>query len=208
MRLLTEDLELATGAVEDAVRYVIGERLRLRRDARNISSDKGFKTSAPYRTPYAPSTGALRRTERQIFMTDETTENATSLDGVFELLSNHGYDITTESDSVLRVREIESGIVIRCVLEDNILFNSVTCMSVSADFLTPDVLRAMLASDNGISTSNFQLYERQDGKVALTLNNFCKLLAMGADDADDILSCLEFLEIDVLTAHNMIGKLG
>ena len=151
---------------------------------------------------------ALRRTERQVLMADETTENAISLDGVFELLSDHGYDITTESDSVLRVLEIESGIVIRCVLEDNILYNSVTCMSVSADSLTSDVLRAMLASDNGISTSNFQLYERQDGKVAITLNNFCKLLAMGADDADDILSCLEFLEIDVLTAHNMIGKLG
>lgn len=141
-------------------------------------------------------------------MADETTESAISLDGVFELLSDHGYEVTTESDSVLRVREIESGIVIRCVLEDNILYNSVTCMSVSADALTSVVLRSMLASDNGISTSSFQLYEQQDGKVAVTLNNFCKLLAMGADDADDILSCLEFLEIDVLTAHKTIGNLA
>lgn len=141
-------------------------------------------------------------------MADETKEKAVSLDVVYELLSENGYEVSTEGDSVLRVREVDSGIVIRCVLEDNILFNTVTCMTLPADAVGPEGMRKMLASDNGISTSNFQLYERPDGKVAVTLNNFCKLLAMGADDADDILSCLEFLEIDVCAAHRMIGELG
>jgi hypothetical protein len=69
-------------------------------------------------------------------------------------------------------------------------------------------MQKMLAADNGISTSNFQLYSRPDGSVAVTLNNFCKLLAMGEDDADDILSCMEFLEIDVIAAHEMLGQLA
>ena len=37
----------------------------------------------------------------------------------------------------------------------------------------------MLAADNGISTSYFQLYDAGAGKVAVTLNNFCKLQDMG-----------------------------
>ena len=59
----------------------------------------------------------------------------------------------------------------------------------------------MLAADNGISTSYFQLYDAGDGKVAVTLNNFCKLQDMGADDEDDILSCVHFLLVDVMSAR-------
>ena len=39
---------------------------------------------------------------------------------------------------------------------------------------------------NGISTSHFSLSKSADNKVAITLNNFCKLQDLGADDRDDI----------------------
>ena len=140
-------------------------------------------------------------------MADETEVKAVTLDAVQALLGENGYEVTSEGDSVLRVRELDSGIVIHCVLEDNILFHTVTCVAVPKSALTAEVMGKMLASDNGISTSSFQLYDRADGKVAITLNNFCKLLAMGTDDADDILSCLEFLEVDVVAARGLIGGL-
>ena len=69
------------------------------------------------------------------------------------------------------------------------------------------VMRKMLASDNGISTSYFQLYDAGGGKVAVTLNNFCKLQDMGADDEDDILSCVHFLLVDVLSARGLLSGL-
>jgi len=65
-------------------------------------------------------------------------------------------------------------------------------------------MRKMLASDNGISTSHFQLYETGDD-VAITLNNFCKLQELGPDDEDDILSCVSFLLADVVHAKQLIG---
>jgi hypothetical protein len=68
-------------------------------------------------------------------------------------------------------------------------------------------MRKMLAADNGISTSYFQLYDTGAGKVAVTLNNFCKLQDMGADDEDDILSCVHFLLVDVMEARELIGGL-
>ena len=65
----------------------------------------------------------------------------------------------------------------------------------------------MLAANNGISTSYFQLYEAGEGKVAITLNNFCKLQDLGADDEDDILSCVHFLLVDVMTARHLLAGL-
>ena len=70
------------------------------------------------------------------------------------------------------------------------------------------MMRKMLASDNGISTSYFQLYDMGGGKVAVTLNNFCKLQDMGADDEDDILSCVHFLLVDVLEARTSKSRPG
>ena len=65
----------------------------------------------------------------------------------------------------------------------------------------------MLAAGNGISTSHFQLYEAGAGKLAVTLNNFCKLQDMGPEDEDDILSCVHFLLADVLSARRLLGEL-
>ena len=66
-------------------------------------------------------------------------------------------------------------------------------------------MHKMLAADNGISTSHFQLYDAGTGRVAVTLNNFCKLQDLGPDDEDDILSCVSFLLADVVHAQNLIG---
>ena len=68
----------------------------------------------------------------------------------------------------------------------------------------------MLAAENGISTSHFQLYEAGSGKVAVSLNNFCKLQDLGPDDEDDILSCVRiFLLVDVSEcAATLIGSLA
>ena len=63
----------------------------------------------------------------------------------------------------------------------------------------------MLAADNGISTSYFQLYDMGDG-IAVTLNNFSKLQDLGPEDQDDVLSCINFLLADVLRAKELIGS--
>ena len=65
----------------------------------------------------------------------------------------------------------------------------------------------MLDSGNGISSSYFQLYDVGSGKVGVTLNNFCKLQDLGADDTDDILSCVHFLLVDVIAARGLLGDL-
>ena len=64
-----------------------------------------------------------------------------------------------------------------------------------------------LAAGNGISTSYFQLYDTGGGKVAVTLNNFCKLQDMGPEDEDDILSCVHFLLVDVMEARRLLTGL-
>jgi hypothetical protein len=74
--------------------------------------------------------------------------------------------------------------------------------------VTPEIMAAMLAADNGISTSSFQLYDAGEGKVAITLNNFCKLQDMGIEDDDDILSCVHFLLVDVMTARRVLKGLA
>jgi hypothetical protein len=78
-------------------------------------------------------------------------------------------------------------------------------MTVPQAQLTAPVMRKMLAADNGISTSHFQLYDVGNGNVSVTLNNFCKLQDLGADDEDDILSCVHFLLADVVHAKELIG---
>jgi hypothetical protein len=129
----------------------------------------------------------------------------TTLDQIHSLLAAKGYSVSEAGDGVLRIKELSSGITLQAVLAGEILFLSLVCMSVKESSLTPAVLRRMLASDNGISTSNFQLYATGGGDVAVTLNNFCKLQELGADDEDDILSCVSFLLADVVHAKDLLG---
>ena len=133
-------------------------------------------------------------------------QTATSYLGqIHALLANKRYSVTDLDDSVLKIQELESGISLRAVVEGDILFLSLVCMTVPAAQLSAAVMRKMLAADNGISTSHFQLYDSADGNVSVTLNNFCKLQDLGPDDEDDILSCVSFLLADVVHAKELIG---
>jgi hypothetical protein len=134
-----------------------------------------------------------------------TATTNTTLDQIHSLLAAKGYAVTEAGEGVLRTSETSSGITLQAVLAGDILFLSIVCMSVKESSLTPAILRKMLASDNGISTSNFQLYTTGGGNVAVTLNNFCKLQELGPDDEDDILSCVSFLLADVMHAKDLLG---
>jgi len=129
------------------------------------------------------------------------------MDRVGSLLAKKGYEVSTAGANALRIREVTSGVPVQAVLEGNILYLSLTCTVVPSASISAEVMRKMLASDNGISTSYFQLYDTRDSKVAITLNNFCKLQDMGVDDEDDILSCVHFLLVDVMQARELIGGL-
>jgi hypothetical protein len=126
---------------------------------------------------------------------------------IHALLAERGYEVSESGPDSLTIREVDSGLSIQCVLQGQILYFSLVCTVVPRAAVTADVMRQMLASDNGISTSYFQLYETGDSKVAVTLNNFCKLQDLGSDDEDDILACVHFLLVDVLSAHRLVGHL-
>lgn len=124
---------------------------------------------------------------------------------IHDLLSRKRYSVTESDTSVLKIRDLESGISLRAVLQGDILFFSLVCVVVPRSKMTPALMQKMLAADNGISTSHFQLYDVGNGQVAVTLNNFCKLQELGPDDEDDILSCVNFLLADVVHARDLIG---
>ena len=130
---------------------------------------------------------------------------ASNIGQIHALLAHKRYSVEELAENVLRIEEVESGISMRAVLEGDILFLSLICLVTPAGSLTPAVLRKMLAADNGISTSHFQLFDVADGQVAVTLNNFCKLQDLGPDDEDDILSCVSFLLADVVHAKELLG---
>jgi hypothetical protein len=136
------------------------------------------------------------------------TVETISLDQVREIVAARGYEIVDSDDSrnVLQVRDLDSGLLLTSVLEENVLFNTIQLTRVAPERLSQPLLWRMLAADNGISTSSFQLYESAEG-VAITLNNFAKLQAMGEDDVDDILSCLQFLVVDAWAARELLQEL-
>jgi hypothetical protein len=123
---------------------------------------------------------------------------------VAECLAHNGYEVSDGGSGVLRVRDVESGVTFQAALEGNALFMSVNLMTVQAKEVTADLMRKMLSADNGISTSSFQLYDAADGKVAVTLNNFCTLQNMGDEDKDDILSLAGYLMADVVEARDLL----
>ena len=124
---------------------------------------------------------------------------------IHELLARKRYSVTEVDANVLRIQEVDSRISMQAVLEGEILFFSLVCMVVPASAITPPLMHKMLDAENGISTSHFQLYTAEGGDVAITLNNFCKLQELGADEEDDILSCVSFLLADVVHARDLIG---
>ena len=136
-----------------------------------------------------------------------TATSGPQLGQIHALLAERGYEVSETAPNTIKIRETDSGIAIQAVLEGQILYFSLVCIVVPPAAITADVMRRMLAAENGISTSSFQLYEAGDGKTAVTLNNFCKLQNMGADDEDDILSCVNFLMADVMSARSLVGDL-
>jgi hypothetical protein len=126
-------------------------------------------------------------------------------DRIGSFLAEKGYEVSEQAKDVLRIRDVGSGVAMQAVQQGGILFFSLTCATVPSASVTTAVMRKMLAADNGISTSHFQLYDQGNGTTAITLNNFCKLQDMGPEDQDDILSCVNFLLVDVLAASRLIG---
>jgi hypothetical protein len=133
------------------------------------------------------------------------TMTQSTLEQIHALLAAKRFSVTEGGEGVLRIQEVDTGITLQAVLAGDILFLSLVCMTVPESAITQLVMRKMLASDNGISTSHFQLYNTGGGTVAVTLNNFCKLQELGPDDEDDILSCVSFLLADVVHAKDLIG---
>ena len=125
---------------------------------------------------------------------------------IHHLLAENRYDVT-DGDNALTIREMDSGIAIHAVLQGNIVFFSLNCLTTAEKNITPDIMRIMLAGDNGVSTSHFQIYPSGQGDVAVTLNNFCTLQDLGEADKDDILSCVRYLLVDVLHAQEILGAL-
>jgi len=136
-----------------------------------------------------------------------TATNSPTLGQINALLAERGYEVTESGADTLRIRELSSGVSLQAALQGEILFLTLTCTIVPNASITPSLMSKMLQAENGIHTSSFQLYDAGNGKVAVTLNNFCKLQEMGADDEDDILSCVNFLLADVMSARQLLGDL-
>lgn len=132
-----------------------------------------------------------------------TSTETPTITQVSELLAQHGYDVTAAGDA-LQVRDVETGITFRAVLQGNILFMTVTLTTLPAGAVTADMMRLMLDAHNGISTSAFQLYDAGQDRAAVTLNNFCTLQDMGPEDHDDILSLASYLMADLVAARDLL----
>ena len=127
---------------------------------------------------------------------------------IHAFLAERGYEVSEPAPDTLRIQETHSGVSLQAVLQADVVFLSLTCTVAPRRALTPDILMRMLAADNGISTSHFQLYDAGNGNVAVTLANFCKLEDMGPDDEDEVLSCVHFLLVDVIAARGLLADLG
>ena len=137
-----------------------------------------------------------------------TPTSSPNLGHIHALLAERGYEVSEPAPDTITIRELDSGVSLQAVLEGDILFLTLPCVTVPRTAVTPEIMATMLAADNGISTSAFQLYEAGSGKVNISLNNFCKLQDMGPEDEDDILSCVHFLLVDVMTARHLLSSLS
>jgi hypothetical protein len=136
-----------------------------------------------------------------------TPTTSSVIEQIHALLAERGYEITEPAPDRLRIRDVDSGVSIQAVVEGEIVYFSLPCVTVAKEKITPQIMAQLLDAGNGISTSYFQLYET-GGKTTISLNNFCKLQEMGPDDEDDILSCVHFLLVDVMSARRLIGGLA
>lgn len=125
---------------------------------------------------------------------------------VEQVLAENGYEVSEVNGDVLRVRDVETGISFRAALEGNVLYMSVVLQTVPDNQITSALMRRMLATDNGISTSSFKLYDGGEGRTSIALSNFCTLQNMGPEDKDDVLSLASYLMADLLEARDLIQQ--
>jgi hypothetical protein len=166
-----------------------------------------------HRLPYnglrgAAADGTLARAGAYYLRDLMTATTSPLLGPIHAFLAEKGYEVSEPAPDTLTIREVESGVTARAVLQGDILFFSLVCTVAPKAAITPALMASMLAADNGISTSYFQLYDAGNGKLAVTLNNFCKLEDGGPDDEDEVLSCVHFLLVDVMTARKVLSSLN
>ena len=137
-----------------------------------------------------------------------TNTNIPEVAHIHALLAERGYAVSETAPDTLRITEVESGVAVQAVLAGDILYLSLTCTVVPRAAVTAGIMQRMLAADNGISTSHFKIYDAGEDKVAVTLNNFCKLREIGPDEEDDILSCVHYLLQDVMSARRLLTGIG
>jgi hypothetical protein len=140
----------------------------------------------------------------RILVSDMTPTETVTISHVAELLAHNGYDVTPSESGVLTVRELHSGITFQAALEGGVVYMTMSLMTVPERDITPAMMRKMLSGHNGITTSGFRLYETNDGRVRVTLNNFCKILDMGPEDHDDILGLAGYLLADAVEARDIL----
>ena len=87
-----------------------------------------------------------------------TATTTTYLDRIASLLAEKGYEVSPAGDNVLRVREVTSGVVVQAALQGEILFLSLTCITVPDASITAEVMRKMLAVAAHVMKSG-EMYE-------------------------------------------------
>jgi len=135
-----------------------------------------------------------------------TATTSPQLGQIHALLAERGYQVSEQDADTLRIQDTHSGVSLRAVLQGDVLFLSLTCTVAPRAAVTAGIMARMLAADNGISTSHFQLYDAGQDRVAVTLANFCKLHGLEPDDEDEIPSCVHFLLVDAITARGLLPE--
>ena len=136
-----------------------------------------------------------------------TATTSPQLGQIHAFLAERGYQVSEPAPDTLKIQDTHSGVSLQAVLQGDVLFLSLTCTVVPRAALTAEIMARMLAADNGISTSHFQLYDAGQDRVAVTLANFCKLHNLEPEDEDEILSCVHFLLVDVIAARGLLSEL-
>jgi len=132
-----------------------------------------------------------------------TTE--VSAEGVKNIIKELGYEVIKDAGDVFTISG-SSGIRIICAVEECILNVTVPLITVPIKKITHEIAMNMLWSENGLATSHLELVRNMD-KANVVLMNYCKLQELGADDRDDIETAIEFIELDVIKASEILSDL-
>ena len=133
-------------------------------------------------------------------------DTAVSAEGVKNIIKHLGYEIAKDNGDVFTING-SSGVKILCAVEESILNVTLPLITVAKSAITHAVTIDMLRSDNGISTSHFELIEQGGDTYNVALMNYCKLQELGDDDTDDIETAIEFIELDAVKARGLLAGL-